>query len=62
MLVNDTLLTSFELNRYYEVYGFSSRTLLLDFFAPDSIVAYRKLGGGMGGGLNMQCQGKKLVE
>jgi hypothetical protein len=62
IMVNDTLLTSFELNRYYEVYGFSSRTLLLDFFAPDSIVAYRKLGGGLGGGLNVECRGRKRIE
>lgn len=59
ILVNDTLLTSFELNRYYEVYGFTSRTLILDFFAPDSIAARRKLGGGLGGGLDVECRGKK---
>lgn len=60
ILVNDTLMTSFELYRYHEVGGVTSRTLVLTFFEPDSIYAHRKLGGGLGGGTNVQCQGKKL--
>jgi hypothetical protein len=62
ILLNDTLMTwlgNEGLRDYSETYGVGSRILELDFVAPDSIYTFRKLGGGLGGGNNIKCAGKK---